>query len=242
MKERDYSIDIARGFACLAVVAGHIPGLPNMLHSWIYSFHIPLFFIISGMVLKTSDKPAVFIKKRIRGLLAPYLLLNILVWVLETIGRLAAGIIGFGTIDFNLIKHEFIGIFVGYRLTSYYYILWFVIALFFSSILAYAVLRLINNWISITLIGVLAIVINSIVWRFLKGAPLSVDIIPLATGYILLGNSLIVKVLQLFQSHFLLGAIPLLVGNFAFAFIGASKYGEVDLYSCKMGGGTAAID
>jgi fucose 4-O-acetylase-like acetyltransferase len=236
MKERDYSIDIARGFACLAVVAGHIPGLPNMLHSWIYSFHIPLFFIISGMVLKTSDKPSVFIKKKIRGLLAPYLLLNILVWGLESIGRFGAGISGFKTIDFNLIKDEFIGIFVSYRLTSYYYILWFVIALFFSSILAYAILRLINNWLLITLIGLLFIVINSIVWKFVKGAPLSLDIVPLATGYILLGNSLIKKVLQLLQSHFLLSAIPLLVGNFALAIIGVSKYGEVDLYSCKMGG------
>ena len=236
MKKRNYSIDIARGVACLAVVAGHIPELPNVLHSWVYSFHIPLFFIISGMVLKTSEKPSIFIEKRIRGLLVPYLLLNISVWLLETIFRLAAGIVGFRTVDFNIIKDEFIGIFVGYRLTLYYYILWFVIALFFASILAYAILRLVKKWLSVTLIAVSLIVINAVIWRFVKGAPLSLDIIPLATGYILIGNSFINKVLGLFQRKYLLIGISLLTCNFILSVVGASKYGKVDLYSCKMGG------
>ena len=55
MYKRDYSIDIARGLACLLVVVGHVPTIPSFLHTWIYSFHMPLFFIISGIVLNSND-------------------------------------------------------------------------------------------------------------------------------------------------------------------------------------------
>ena len=71
MDKRDYSIDIARGIACLLVVVGHVPTTPSLLHTWIYSFHMPLFFIISGIVLNTNDSVKEFIKKRCKTLLVP---------------------------------------------------------------------------------------------------------------------------------------------------------------------------
>ena len=47
MKEHDYSIDIARGIACLLVIIGHISSTPSQVNVWIYAFHMPLFFIIT---------------------------------------------------------------------------------------------------------------------------------------------------------------------------------------------------
>ena len=85
MKEHDYSIDIARGIACLLVIIGHISSTPSQVNVWIYAFHMPLFFIISGLIINTKEPIDVFIKKRIKGLFFPYFILNILVWVIENL-------------------------------------------------------------------------------------------------------------------------------------------------------------
>ena len=68
--KRDYSIDVARGIACLLVIIGHIHSTPALLHTWVYSFHMPLFFAISGMVMKTEEPLSVFVKKRVNETLA----------------------------------------------------------------------------------------------------------------------------------------------------------------------------
>lgn len=47
-------IDTARGFGLLLMVLGHILTLDSRVHSWIYSFHMPLFFFLSGLVLRPS--------------------------------------------------------------------------------------------------------------------------------------------------------------------------------------------
>lgn len=46
-KERDKSIDIARGLAIILVVVGH-SGINQYFWNLIYFFHMPLFFFISG--------------------------------------------------------------------------------------------------------------------------------------------------------------------------------------------------
>jgi len=43
-------IDAAKGIGILLVVLGHSPGLPLFGVVLIYSFHMPLFFFISGFV------------------------------------------------------------------------------------------------------------------------------------------------------------------------------------------------
>ena len=45
---RDKNIDAAKGMAIVLVVMGHVcTGIPGLV-KWIYSFHMPLFFLISG--------------------------------------------------------------------------------------------------------------------------------------------------------------------------------------------------
>ena len=48
-EQRDNSLDVARGIAIILVVMGHI-WTGGLFHEWIYSFHMPLFFIITGLV------------------------------------------------------------------------------------------------------------------------------------------------------------------------------------------------
>lgn len=69
-------IDLLRGWAMILVVLAH-SGLKGELKILIYSFHMPLFFFISGVTygMKPMDKKeefSVFAKKKAKGLLIPY--------------------------------------------------------------------------------------------------------------------------------------------------------------------------
>ena len=76
--KRNASIDVAKGIGILLVVYAHIV-LKNPVLNIIYGFHMPLFFILSGMVLNTSkyDTFFAFVKRRFWSLLIPYLMFSI---------------------------------------------------------------------------------------------------------------------------------------------------------------------
>ena len=50
IKRIDY-LDYTKGFGILLVILGHIYDASNPIKIWLYSFHMPLFFIISGFLL-----------------------------------------------------------------------------------------------------------------------------------------------------------------------------------------------
>ena len=79
MIKRFESLDAMRGIGILLVVVGH-SGIPNILQWWIWSFHMPLFFFLSGVLFKrgkTSDFQ--FIKRKTRSLLLPYFIYSFLI-------------------------------------------------------------------------------------------------------------------------------------------------------------------
>ena len=68
-------VDHAKAFGILLVVLGHTAGLPTFAMNLIYSFHMPLFFFLSGYLLKESHLQlnlAGFLKRLWRALLLPY--------------------------------------------------------------------------------------------------------------------------------------------------------------------------
>jgi len=86
MKREDY-IDFAKGIGILIVVLGHasLVGLP--VHFFIYSFHMPLFFVITGMltaVTKAYDRPfkSVFLS-RLRTIMLPYLIFSVIYTLID---------------------------------------------------------------------------------------------------------------------------------------------------------------
>ena len=74
--KREDWIDIAKGIGILLVIIGHSSGRPMVLRQFIYSFHMPLFFIISGYVYnhdKWKNKGIKqFIIRRARDYIIPY--------------------------------------------------------------------------------------------------------------------------------------------------------------------------
>lgn len=51
MNQREKSFDIAKGIGMLAVVLGHM-SIPAKMGDFIFSFHMPLFFLINGYFFK----------------------------------------------------------------------------------------------------------------------------------------------------------------------------------------------
>lgn len=77
-------IDVLKGIGIFLVVLGHI-GMGNSLQRWIYSFHMPMFFMLSGMLWAgrrgLSCNFMDFLKKRTISLLIPYVLFRLLLFV-----------------------------------------------------------------------------------------------------------------------------------------------------------------
>lgn len=67
-------IAVAKGIGIILMVIGH-SGLYGCFYRWIYTFHMPLFFFLSGYLLKDIyfEKPFRFLKNKIRGYYLPFL-------------------------------------------------------------------------------------------------------------------------------------------------------------------------
>lgn len=94
-KTRKYyeNVDILRGFAILLVVLGHALAVDNILtsdskwcnavHDFIYSFHMPLFFIISGFCYVQPESYGKFFLRKCRYLLIPYIVFNLVTMIMQ---------------------------------------------------------------------------------------------------------------------------------------------------------------
>lgn len=72
---RDASLDVARGIAIVCVVLGHGDyfGAPAEMVNAIFTFHMPLFFVLSGFLASPEARPdARYVGKCARSLLLPY--------------------------------------------------------------------------------------------------------------------------------------------------------------------------
>jgi fucose 4-O-acetylase-like acetyltransferase len=78
--QREKWSDIARGIGILLVILGHIPSMyPHIIREVIYSFHMPLFFILSGYWFSDKrKKTSEFIIYKFKKILVPYFLFNFL--------------------------------------------------------------------------------------------------------------------------------------------------------------------
>ncbi len=70
-KKREIWLDILKGIAILLVIIGHGPTISNRLYEFIWAFHMPLFFLISGYTFKKKEEKK-FIKDKAKRLLIPY--------------------------------------------------------------------------------------------------------------------------------------------------------------------------
>ena len=95
MKERYKELDLMKGIGILLVYLGHSFNLYGLkwnslflfLYRTTYSFHMPLFFFISGLLLNTDKKLDLskFYKGKLKRLLIPYFFINLIDFVPRTL-------------------------------------------------------------------------------------------------------------------------------------------------------------
>ena len=153
-KRLDY-LDYAKGFGIILVVLGHIYDISNPIKIWLYSFHMPLFFIISGLLIRYTninerDMNGIIVSK-FKSLIIPYIffeLVAIFIWMCQNEFTLSA-------LRWNVVDSILMYCKAGTT--------WFLFALFVSEIIFILLLKYIKSNKMITLITVILFLIPLIV-------------------------------------------------------------------------------
>ena len=217
------NVDIIRGFAILLVVLGHALATDNILttdsewcnvvHDFIYSFHMPLFFIISGFCYVHAGNYGKFFLRKCRYLLIPYMVFNLVTIVMQRL-------LPFFTLVENNLQEEIKQIL--FRGGS----IWFVYVLFEIVVIFPFFAKVINNNIG----RACAVLILSVVVYNLWGKSTGFLCISQFTYYLpyyIIGHLLRIlsekdteplKILEKRQTKLLLGAV-ILIADFGMLYV-----------------------
>jgi fucose 4-O-acetylase-like acetyltransferase len=166
MTHRDATVDTARGIGIILVVLGHnwtVLQEKGELFRVIYSFHLPLFFFLSGMFLKDSVQLGKFALSRADALLKPCFIVLVLLGIAEMLFPHLVPLAATTPLAY------FSGVLYASAPTIAWAPLWFLPHLFVASLLSLAILR-----------ATLALPKNRPAWLWLIAAGL------LATGIVLI--------------------------------------------------------
>ncbi|MBR3225736.1 MAG: acyltransferase family protein [Atopobiaceae bacterium] len=72
-------IDVARGIAMICIVLGHL-GSPD-INRVVFTFHVPIFYLITGYFISDRTRLRTFVGKRARMLLIPYAVTALIVTI-----------------------------------------------------------------------------------------------------------------------------------------------------------------
>jgi len=140
---RLYWIDLLKAGGMFLVILGHATSSIT-LKKMIYSFHMPLFFIVSGYTWKLRKEMSLkdFVKRRIKALVIPYFVINI-IFIPVMIFQASLG---------KAVKQSLwetiIGIFYSNNQGSYFSSLtvtWFLLTLFLAEIMFFLVSKYSRN-------------------------------------------------------------------------------------------------
>lgn len=120
---------MAKGYGILCVILGHISF--HSLSVWIYSFHIPLFFFLSGYLFNENRPFIPFLRNKIKTLLIPYAFFSFLYICFDK--QLVISLYSLKTICADFVLQQ--------RCTP----LWFITCLFVANILFYFLLKFFHS-------------------------------------------------------------------------------------------------
>ena len=141
-KKRIAWIDMAKGYGIIFVIWAHLGVGP--MSTWMYSFHVPLFFVLSGFTFSLKDKFPKFLAKKGKSLLLPYLCLGAVILAFYGVTAVLGGTL---TAKFVLkLTADFV-------LQRRFLTLWFITALFLLNLIAYPLLKWVKNKIVLLLVS-----------------------------------------------------------------------------------------
>lgn len=77
MTKRKTELDVAKALALLSVVLGHVIPLHGTFSNWIFSFHMPVFFFLTGMTFRPGKYAGfgAFVRDKWKKRIVPYLII-----------------------------------------------------------------------------------------------------------------------------------------------------------------------
>lgn len=216
-------IDLYKGILILLVLVGHI-SQNKYINTFIYSFHMPAFFFISGYLYKTKKH---FIKQKFKSIMIPYFffsLLTYIYWVLieRKLRNQTQNIFGTG---FNILLMR-----GGNDAYVYNIALWFLPCLFFIEVIYYLIRNLIRREKICDIFLIVCSILTTYAFTFLKTEHrliFSLDTVLITIGFYALGNLFkITKILsKKIDKKFIIG----IAVNLFFLVIVSKYYGRYDL-------------
>lgn len=225
-------IDTAKVIGIFFVVYGHGGLAIQPIRDIIYVFHMPLFFFLSGVLYRPMS-PIQTLKKDWRGLLIPYLLLNLICLIPFLLSPLK------GTFSLERLFQRIGAIFMGLGYSHEYWVpvstpCWFLIALFLCRMLLSLGHRNFNN---VFLLSTVAVSVTIIYLLRVIGVDwlVPLDSALLSIPFLCLGYKLKPYLLKEDQTtrpriFFLLAVIGLILTYIVYCFNGA-----VDTNKCQVG-------
>lgn len=182
-------VDIAKGIGMILVIIGHL----NVPYAdlWIYTFHMPLFFFLSGTVFSGGKYNfSEFLKKKIKSLVVPYFSLGFGIFLFFSALYLYYD--NTGNIPPDFVESALdtpLNMFINFLVQRGYWTVWFLACLFVAEIIFYFILKAGRKKLSISIIISTVICIGGFVYYRLGGTalPWNIDIALIAQFFICMG-------------------------------------------------------
>lgn len=162
----------------LAVILGHIN---SPFREFIFSWHMPLFFIVAGFFIKFDLNIKAFIIRDFKRLMVPYFIFSFVGLFADILKRILLDRDQVNII--NELKAIFVWMDISSLINTYAFVLWFLPTLFFARIILYYI----HNYISNVVMQILLVfVIFSL--SFILDLPLALDNAFNALLFVFIGN------------------------------------------------------
>ncbi|MBQ6078719.1 MAG: acyltransferase family protein [Muribaculaceae bacterium] len=191
-------IDTARGLGLLAVFIGHL-NVPYA-SAWVYTFHMPLFFFLSGLLYPGCEKYSFtqFAWRRFKGLVIPYFTLG--------------AVIALFYCCVYAWHHEPLGVYLemlrSFLVQEHYWTIWFLAALFLTQLIYYCIDWCFHQWkYAVSIVSVAVCLFGFVRYRIGWGSlPWNLDIALVSQlffhlGYRFMHNERVFDILIKARSH-----------------------------------------
>lgn len=127
MGKRLVWLDNLKGIGIILVVWGHM-NIPLILEHWIYSFHMAMFFVISGYLYNPNNDLKKYSTKKAKNLLIPYLIFAIPSFVLAILK-------GDGVVN-SVLNFFYLNGKVGWNSPIWYFIVLFLVNIIYNTLIS----------------------------------------------------------------------------------------------------------
>lgn len=194
-KERLSYIDIAKCIGIVCIVIGHALTVGTPLRRWVFAFHVPFFFILSGLTFHSQESWS-FIKKTARRYLIPYYVASIISILVYTL--FASRFVNIDVEQRSIIRNV-AGMLIGnskYGYMVWNRALWFIPCFFVTICLFNVIVNVVSSKIedtdsrqvSILLLSIVVSMVGYIISNIIKlWLPFQIETALFMTGFVGLG-------------------------------------------------------